>query len=97
MATRMEHGYALLWDAHSIASEVPRLFEGLLPDPPPGGLHYERWYHADGLGAMKDAQYREHVGAPVSGGQTHASALPTAVFPAPIMPTITTVFFSRPA
>lgn len=49
-----------------------------LPDPPPGGLHYERWYHADGLGAMKDAQYREHVGAPVSGGQTHASALPTA-------------------
>jgi len=32
METRMEHGFALLWDAHSIASEVPRLFEGTLPD-----------------------------------------------------------------
>jgi N-formylglutamate amidohydrolase len=26
------HGYALLWDAHSIRSIVPRLFEGQLPD-----------------------------------------------------------------
>jgi N-formylglutamate deformylase len=26
------HGYALLFDAHSIAGEVPRLFEGLLPE-----------------------------------------------------------------
>ena len=26
------HGYALLFDAHSIASVVPRLFEGRLPD-----------------------------------------------------------------
>ncbi|MGH8224106.1 MAG: N-formylglutamate deformylase [Woeseiaceae bacterium] len=25
-------GYALLWDAHSIRGEVPRLFEGRLPD-----------------------------------------------------------------
>ena len=29
---RAEHGYALLWDAHSIPSEVPRLFPGRLPD-----------------------------------------------------------------
>lgn len=28
---RERHGYALLWDAHSIASVVPRLFEGELP------------------------------------------------------------------
>ncbi len=28
---RAAHGYALLWDAHSIASEVPRLFAGRLP------------------------------------------------------------------
>lgn len=27
-----EHGYALLWDAHSIASQVPRFFSGTLPD-----------------------------------------------------------------
>ncbi|MEM9531572.1 MAG: N-formylglutamate deformylase [Pseudomonadota bacterium] len=26
-----QYGYALLWDAHSIASEVPRLFPGRLP------------------------------------------------------------------
>lgn len=26
------HGYALLWDAHSICSELPRFFQGKLPD-----------------------------------------------------------------
>lgn len=26
-----EHGYAILYDCHSIASEVPRLFDGVLP------------------------------------------------------------------
>ena len=31
-AFREEYGYALLWDAHSIASVVPRLFEGELPE-----------------------------------------------------------------
>jgi len=29
---RAEHGYAVLFEAHSIASEVPRFFEGRLPD-----------------------------------------------------------------
>jgi N-formylglutamate deformylase len=29
---RAQHGVALLWDAHSIASVVPRFFEGRLPD-----------------------------------------------------------------
>ncbi|HEX2139869.1 MAG TPA: N-formylglutamate amidohydrolase, partial [Woeseiaceae bacterium] len=29
---RQEHGFALLWDAHSIRGEVPRLFEGRLPE-----------------------------------------------------------------
>lgn len=29
---RERHGYALLWDAHSIAAEVPSLFDGVLPD-----------------------------------------------------------------
>jgi N-formylglutamate amidohydrolase len=28
---RKKHGYALLWDAHSIESRVPRLFDGELP------------------------------------------------------------------
>jgi len=30
-ALRQEFGYALLWDAHSIPSHVPRLFDGELP------------------------------------------------------------------
>lgn len=29
---RAQHGYALLWDAHSIRSQIPWLFEGRLPD-----------------------------------------------------------------
>jgi len=29
---RQEHGEVVLWDAHSIVSEAPRLFEGRLPD-----------------------------------------------------------------
>ena len=29
---RDRHGFALLWDAHSIASVVPRLFDGELPE-----------------------------------------------------------------
>ena len=29
---RARHGYALIFDAHSIAGEIPRLFEGSLPD-----------------------------------------------------------------
>jgi N-formylglutamate deformylase len=29
---RARHGAALLWDAHSIKSEVPRFFDGRLPD-----------------------------------------------------------------
>jgi N-formylglutamate deformylase len=29
---RARHGIALLWDAHSIRSEVPRFFDGRLPD-----------------------------------------------------------------
>ena len=32
-AIREQHGYALLWDAHSIASRVPSLFDGELPVP----------------------------------------------------------------
>ncbi len=31
IALRQQFGYALLWDAHSIPSQVPRLFDGELP------------------------------------------------------------------
>lgn len=30
-ATRIRHGFCLLWDCHSIRSRIPRLFEGVLP------------------------------------------------------------------
>ncbi|NML45990.1 N-formylglutamate deformylase [Ramlibacter sp. G-1-2-2] len=29
---KAQHGYVLLWDAHSIRSEIPWLFQGVLPD-----------------------------------------------------------------
>lgn len=31
-AIKARHGFALLWDAHSIRSHVPRFFDGRLPD-----------------------------------------------------------------
>lgn len=31
-SARRRHGYALLWDAHSIPSRLPRLFDGTLPE-----------------------------------------------------------------
>lgn len=29
---KADHGHAVLWDAHSICSQLPRLFDGTLPD-----------------------------------------------------------------
>ncbi len=49
-----------------------------LPERSPGGLHYERWYHADDLGAVKDAMYAQQLVPKTSAAQTHNSALPTA-------------------
>jgi arylsulfatase A-like enzyme len=49
-----------------------------LPEPPPGGLHYERWYHSDGLGEAKNAQYTQRLAPLTHAAQTHNSALPTA-------------------
>ncbi len=37
-AMRQQFGYALLWDAHSIKSRVPRLFDGELPE-----LNFGTW------------------------------------------------------
>jgi N-formylglutamate deformylase len=56
---RERHGFALLWDAHSIASEVPGLFTGVLPEfnfgtrddascPPAVSSVLLRSIHADG-------------------------------------------------
>lgn len=49
-----------------------------LPQRKPQGRHYERWYHADGHGDLKDALYRQRVGDDGGAAQTHHSALPPA-------------------
>ena len=49
-----------------------------LPEPSPGGLHYERWYHKDGMGKLKDALYAQQLAPQAHAAQTHNSALPTA-------------------
>ncbi|MBS7807284.1 sulfatase-like hydrolase/transferase [Variovorax sp. PCZ-1] len=49
-----------------------------LPEKSPGGLHYERWYHADGQGDLKDKLYKQALAPLTNAAQTHNSALPTA-------------------
>ena len=49
-----------------------------LPEPAPGGLHYERWYHGDGLGNLKNALYTQQLAPKTHAAQTHNSALPGA-------------------
>lgn len=49
-----------------------------LPERPPRGMHYERWYHAEGEGDLKDALYRQRLQPDAGAAQTHNSALPTA-------------------
>jgi len=49
-----------------------------LPEPPPRGHHYERWYYADGRGAEKNAAYRENAGDTKEAAQTWHSKLPSA-------------------
>ncbi|RKR02961.1 N-formylglutamate deformylase [Maricaulis maris] len=72
MATRMEHGYALLWDAHSIASQVPRLFEGVLPDlnlGTNGGESCDRMIERWAVKAMMDhEEYASIVNGRFKGG-----------------------------
>jgi len=47
---RERHGYALLWDAHSIRSQVPRLFAGELPV-----LNLGTWDHRSCSKTIADA------------------------------------------
>ncbi len=51
------HGFALLWDAHSIRSEIPWLFEGRLPDLNIGTAN----------GASADARITEAVAQAAAG------------------------------
>ncbi|MEM7240198.1 MAG: sulfatase-like hydrolase/transferase [Pseudomonadota bacterium] len=49
-----------------------------LPEKPPGGQHYERWFYADGRGDEKNALYRENAGDTRGAAQTWHSKLPVA-------------------
>lgn len=80
---RDKHGFALLWDAHSIRSEVPNLFPGLLPELNIGtndssscdvrvqGLVYEiAQYHEYSVvvnGRFKGGFITRHYGKPAKG------------------------------
>ena len=49
-----------------------------LPEKPPKGQHYERWFHADGRGDQKNELYRENAGSTRQAAQTWHSRLPVA-------------------
>ena len=49
-----------------------------LPQKPPGGMAYERWYYGDGLGDWKNTLYETHLAPDVGAAQTWHSALPPA-------------------
>lgn len=49
-----------------------------LPERAPRGMHYERWYHADGLGDLKDRLYSRRGSPHAGAAQTHHSGLPVA-------------------
>lgn len=49
-----------------------------LPEKPPHGQHYERWFHADGRGDEKNALYRQNAGDTKDAAQTWHSRLPVA-------------------
>lgn len=56
-----EHGYALLYDAHSICSQVPSLFEGTLTDLNLGSAH-----NASCAPAMAEAAFKAAQSGPYS-------------------------------
>ena len=49
-----------------------------LPEKPPHGQHYERWFYADGHGDAKNALYQENAGDTKGAAQTWHSKLPVA-------------------
>ena len=49
-----------------------------LPEKPPHGQHYERWFYADGRGDEKNALYQKNAGDTKGAAQTWHSQLPVA-------------------
>lgn len=76
------HLYAADWSGPYMGFEEVELMVGghnmHLPQKPPAGQHYERWYHADGEGEARNALYMTHLSPDVGAAQTWHSALPPA-------------------
>jgi N-formylglutamate amidohydrolase len=70
-ALREKYGYALLWDAHSISSIVPRLFDGELPElnlGSNGGASCAKQLECAVAEAADDSPYSAVVNARFKGG-----------------------------
>lgn len=68
---RARHGYALLWDAHSIPSVVPRLFDGELPElniGTNGGQSCEELFQDRVVAAAKASPFSIAVNGRFKGG-----------------------------
>lgn len=68
---REAHGAVLLWDAHSIASHLPRLFEGKLPDlnfGTDGGRTCDAQLMDSVLAVARDAPFTHVVNGRFKGG-----------------------------
>jgi N-formylglutamate deformylase len=69
---RGQHGFVLLWDAHSIRSRIPWLFEGLLPDlnigTAGGASAHASITEAVAAAAARHPQYTQAVNGRFKGG-----------------------------
>ena len=74
--------YPADWDGPYMGfSHVEMMLEGhnhFPPMHPPRGMHYERWYHADGRGDERTALYEKRLPPLTDATQTWNSALPVA-------------------
>lgn len=68
---KARHGYALLWDAHSIQSRVPRFFSGRLPDLNLGtadGRSCAPQFQATVMAHLQDSGYQHVCNGRFKGG-----------------------------
>ncbi len=76
------HEYSEDWHGPYMGFEYVELVVGghniHLPQPPPSGQHYERWFYADGRGDDRLKLYQTHLPPDVGAAQTWHSALPPA-------------------
>lgn len=76
------HLYGADWHGPYMGFDYVELMVGghniHLPQLPPSGQHYERWYYADGHGESRNKLYGTQLPPDVGAAQTWHSALPSA-------------------